>query len=147
MKREIKFRGKRIDNGEWIFGDLIENQGRFFIYHATTENTIADNDDGRLTVVAIEVNLETVGQYTGLTDMRGKGVYEGDIINWLMFRCDRTGYIEEGRVEFRTEEQAFVVINKFATRDGRESVRNILNCLTDFKVVGNIHDNPELLKL
>lgn len=73
-------------------------------------------------------------------------LYEGDIINWLMHRMDRTGYIEEGRVEFRTNEQATVVINKFATKDGRESVRNILNCLNDLKVIGNIHDNPELMK-
>ena len=76
----------------------------------------------------------------------GKEIYEGDIINWLMHRMDRTGYIEEGRVEFRTNEQATVVINKFATKDGRESVRNILNCLNDLKVIGNIHDNPELMK-
>ena len=42
--REIKFRGKRLDNGEWESGDLLENQGRNFIYHATSESTIEDND-------------------------------------------------------------------------------------------------------
>lgn len=144
--REIKFRGKRLDNGEWMYGDLIENQGRNFIYHATSEATIEDNDDGRIVVVAVEVDSSTVGQYTGLKDKNGKEIYEGDIINWLMHRMDRTGYIEEGRVEFRTNEQATVVINKFATKDGRESVRNILNCLNDLKVIGNTHDNPELMK-
>lgn len=144
--REIKFRGRRLDNGEWAVGDLIENQGRFFIYYASSDSTIEDDDDGHIVVVAIEVDSSTVGQYTGLKDKNGKKIYEGDIINWLMHRMDRTGYIEEGRVEFRTNEQATVVINKFTTKDGRESMRNILNCLNDLKVIGNIHDNPELLK-
>lgn len=85
--REIKFRGKRLDNGEWIVGSYIEAENR--------DRSIAHQ-----------------------------------IIHF----------------EFRTNEQATVVINKFATKDGRESVRNILNCLNDLKVIGNIHDNPELMK-
>lgn len=51
--REIKFRGRRLDNGKWESGDLLENQGRNFIYHATSESTIEDNDDGRIVVVAV----------------------------------------------------------------------------------------------
>lgn len=57
MTREIKFRGKRLDNGEYIVGDLIENQGRFFIYHATSETTIEDNNDGRISIIAVEVDI------------------------------------------------------------------------------------------
>lgn len=129
--REIKFRGKRVDNGEWVYGGIIFIDGG--------KPHIFCNYGG------VEVDPDTVGQYTGLKDKNGKEIYEGDIINWLMHRMDRTGYIEEGRVEFRTNEQTTVVINKFATKDGRESVRNILNCLNDLKVIGNIHDNPELL--
>lgn len=45
--KDIKFRGKRFDNGELVIGDLIENQGRSFIYHATSESTIEDNADAR----------------------------------------------------------------------------------------------------
>lgn len=130
--REIKFRGKCLDNREWVYGGIIFIDGgkpHIFCNHG-----------------AVEVDPATVGQYTELKDKNGKEIYEGDIINWLMHRMDRTGYIEEGRVEFRTNEQATVVINKFATKDGRESVRNILNCLNDLKVIGNIHNNPELLK-
>lgn len=44
--KDIKFRGKRFDNGELVIGDLIENQGRSFIYHATSESTIEDNVTG-----------------------------------------------------------------------------------------------------
>lgn len=139
--REIKFRGKRLDNEEWLYGSLLvshfkdDKKERYFITQFSGNYTFEH-----------EVNPTTVGQYTGLKDKNGKEIYEGDIINWLMYRMDRTGYIEEGRVEFRTNEQATVVINKFATKDGRESVRNILNCLNDLKVIGNIHDNPELMK-
>lgn len=75
--REIKFRGKRLDNGEWEIGDLLENQGRNFIYHATSETTIEDNDDGRIVVVAVEVDPATIGQYTGLKDKKGAMILRG----------------------------------------------------------------------
>lgn len=63
--KDIKFRGRRLDNGELEVGDLIENQGRSFIYHATSENTIEDNDDGRLVIAVVEVDPATVEQYIG----------------------------------------------------------------------------------
>ena len=77
--RDGKFRGKRLDNRKWEYGDLIENQGRFFIYHATSETTIEDNDDGRIVVAAVEVDPNTVGQYPGLQDMNGKDIWTDDI--------------------------------------------------------------------
>lgn len=61
--KDIKFRGKRFDNGELVIGDLIENQGRSFIYHATSESTIEDNADGRIVIAAVEVDPATVEQY------------------------------------------------------------------------------------
>ena len=61
--KDIKFRGKRFDNGELVIGDLIENQGRSFIYHATSESTIEDNDDGRIVIAAVEADPTTVEQY------------------------------------------------------------------------------------
>jgi hypothetical protein len=63
--KDIKFRGKRFDNGELVIGDLIENQGRSFIYHATSESTIEDNADGRIVIAAVEVDPATVEQYIG----------------------------------------------------------------------------------
>lgn len=125
--RPIKFRGNRLDNGKLEIGDLLENQGRNFIYHATSETTIEDNDDGRIVVVAVEVDPATVCQYTGLKDKNGKEIWEGDILSDGAFTY-----------EVRYEGTGFVMIldGQAYTMDTRPTKI----------VIGNIHDNPELLK-
>lgn len=131
--REIKFRGKRLDNGEWESGDLLENQGRNFIYHATSESTIEDNDDGRIVVVAVEVDPATVGQYTGLKDKNGEEICEGDVLT------DKFGSI--GVVEWRN--------CGFVVNFGDVDIFLISDCFDDsyqMWAIGNMHDNPELLK-
>lgn len=72
--KDIKFRGKRFDNGELVIGDLIENQGRSFIYHATSESTIEDNADGRIVIAAVEVDPATVEQYIGSNNILGRKI-------------------------------------------------------------------------
>lgn len=126
MKREIKFRGKRLDNGKWLVGDLIENQGRFFIYHATSETTIED-DYGRISILAVEVDPSTVGQYTGMKDKNGREIYEDDIV-----RCNE--YI--GKVIFESGMFARKVKNVSAP---------LSSLLLVTEVISNIHDNPQLL--
>lgn len=138
--RNILFRGKRLDNGEWMYGDLIENQGRFFIYHATSETTIECNDDRRIIVAAVEVDPDTVGQYTGLKDRYGDRIWEGDIIHTKQYGKDEYGLNHCGYDIFSV---------RFINSSFRIESNNRWFYLTDghhIEVIGNIHDNPDLLK-
>lgn len=144
--RNILFRGKRLDNGEWMYGDLIENQGRFFIYHATSETTIEDNDDRRIVVAAFEVDPATVGQYTGLKDKKWTMIFEGDIL----LLSDGKSHSEDVVVEHGLYGWTFYN-PQTATfySDGSHTYIAVENCRFMFGtgvVIGNIHDNPDLLK-
>lgn len=144
--RPIIFRGKRLDNGKLEIGDLLENQGRNFIYHATSETTIEDNDDGRIVVVAVEVDPATVGQYTGLKDKKGAMIFEGDIL----LLSDGKSHSEDVVVEHGLYGWTFYN-PQTATfySDGSHTYVAVENCRFMFGtgvVIGNIHDNPDLLK-
>lgn len=123
MKQEIKFRGKRLDNGEWIFGSLFNFEGECEIADC---NTI---DYSRY-----DVDPSSVDQYTRLKDKNGKEIYEGDIV-CLGDTKRRTGVIVRSETE-----PAFVL--EVNDTDFDLYYRNQHR----YEVVGNIHDTPELLK-
>lgn len=140
MEREIKFRGKRTKAGDplerWIEGSLCRYTN---IYDETVTRIMSPS--GHMN----DVRPETVGQFTGLHDTGGREIYEGDIVTWLTGR-DGVGFMEVGRVEWRSNEGCYIVVNRFLTRDNREIVQPLIRCTRDIKVRGNIFDSPELLE-
>lgn len=121
--REYLFRGKTIANGKWSEGTLlVTKQGCCITPDAT---------------VYVAVDSETVGQYTGMVDKNGKKIFEGDIIDFSD-RSDGDGY---GVVKYDANETEFGI-----------EYDNIYKSLgkhyypEDIEVIGNIHDNPNLVR-
>ena len=131
--REIKFRGKRLDNGEWLFGDLMhDNFGGRYIYPIECDNLYKKN----------AVLPETVGQFTGLRDYDGKEIFEGDIVK-CCYMIPEWGW--SGGAEEKEEE----VIGAVEYRRGDFCIGEypIVSFQGDeMEVIGNIYDNSELLK-
>ncbi|EPR12378.1 YopX family protein [Ruminiclostridium papyrosolvens] len=134
--REIKFRGKRIDNGEWVYGYLVKQFGVFKIYDDSSE------DFGNW---IHEVDPETVGQYTGLHDKNGREIYEGDILR-LWRSVGSNGELR--REHYKPLPVTYCNIwCQFVAND--ESTKNQYCIWSDFgafEVVGNVYQNPELMK-
>lgn len=128
--RDIKFRGKRLDNGEWVYGCLGE-----WIEGSTVQPCIDridtetyDGEDVFIPYYA-KVDPDTVGQFTGLKDRNGREIWEGDLIE----HGD-----EVSQVFFDTENSCFDF------KASNDPFAAQFSC--DYEIIGNIHDNPELLK-
>ena len=128
--REILFRGKRKDNGQWVEGSLLYDSEQ-------NEGFIAENFEDRAAYIR-EVIPETVGQYTGLIDKNGKKIFEGDLLKWI----DRIVKV----VWFELNAQFDC---KFVCYANDKIVKNFKGIEPrdwhECDVIGNIHDNPELL--
>lgn len=136
--REILFRGKRLDNGEWVEGAFLNDRdGSFYICPAVSDITYGDNGNRRRIGCWYTVDPDTVGQFTGLYDKNGKRIFEGDIVKGLFWQ----GISVLGVVEFRD--------GAFGLRWLRGKVEEFSAftsiCNVEYEVLGNIHDNPELL--
>lgn len=144
MEREILFRGKRTDNGEWIYGDLrhiSDGHGGYIL--CIVDNTNGRNND----VTGVEVVPETVGQYTGLTDKNDVKIFEGDIVtkcrqslidNIYCFHFDY-GFVEMNNCAFGVRS---IIKDGFERFDDEFKKYKV-----EYKVVGNIYDNPEMLSI
>lgn len=128
--REIKFRGKRVDNGEWVYGDLIHRYSNW-IYIAPIPSTIE--------ITPIEIDPETVGQYTGLKDKKGKEIYEGDIVRQRRF----LGWDKQNGERYKD------IYGVVRFENGMFTCGIVDYTLIDWnkcEVIGNKWENPELLK-
>lgn len=139
MNRTIKFRGKCLHSDEWCFGSLVD--------YKDEEMEIQGFDvfrGGFDTWSEISVDSDTVGQFTGLLDANGKEIYEGDIVKFHFMKSDPCTAKLFPTAKFFGE----ITTNKYNQwaifSDGMEI--HIENATEHGEVVGNIHDNPELLK-
>ncbi|EPE2055505.1 YopX family protein [Listeria monocytogenes] len=129
--REIEFRGKRIDNGEWVYGNLMQfEDSATFIF--------ADERKGASTLTYAHfiinnmhaIDEKTLGQYTGLKDKYGKKFFEGDICWDEHNDCYGVVKFEEGKFLYVWENIA----------------EDLWEVADSIEIYGNIHENPDLLE-
>lgn len=128
MNREILFRGKRIYNGEWAYGHFCE----FPCDDGTDIPSIIriESKENHRALMQYPVISETVGRFTGLTDKNGVRIFECDVLRF------RSGdYV----VKWCNGHSKFLQVSKSFSRE-------LYICIKESEVIGNIHDNPELLK-
>lgn len=130
--REILLRGKRKDNNEWIEGCLyITQRGQYEISRYSKSY-----DCERYTSVVIP---STVGQYTGLTDKNGKKIFEGDIIETPDRLVKVVWFADNAQFDLH-----FIRYKDDVTNTNFKGIH--MRDLKEYEVIGNIHDNPELLE-
>jgi len=165
MNREILFRGKRVDNGEWVCGHCEEqNTPEYHAYIIT--DFCAEVDDRHVDILECdihEVGPSTIGQYTGLTDKNGKRIFEGDVVRYTFDSPDDPTATENGlkprigRIFWSEWRASFAVT---AGRKGSDAINSdvaqyvrgrgiyeYVRGANTVEIIGNIHDNPELMEV
>ena len=139
--REILFRGKRTDNGEWVYGQLLLFKSSVGEKHFAliVESCEWDNNNEWFNLCKrAKVIPETVGQYTGLTDKNGKKIFEGDILKITdKYNNSVIWFVEYKNGGFMLRQQDVI----FYTYFGDFSPKHYY-C----EIIGNIHNNPELIE-
>ena len=154
--REILFRGKSAEDGKWFTGQLLhfkspvsEKELNIIVEGCEWDDFNEWCNIGR----RAKVVPETVGQYTGFTDKNGKKIFEGDIIRKTNEGRYPEIFAANIRTDFRVKEEVYyeplehfkeIILRDFESYDyivGPEHTESF-----EYEIIGNIHDNPELLK-
>ena len=140
--RQNEFRGKRLDNGEWLYGDLVhDNQGGCYIYPLDSLGLFVEN----------KVDPNTVGEFIGLVDKKDNKIYDGDIL-FVEFVDKSGGYQLVG---WNEKTASWGIMDDYSYQSMKEGydyaefknhvllafLKDALIC----EVIGNIHDDPKLI--
>lgn len=133
--RKILFRGKRESDGKWLYG-LYTDHSVYGTDFPCIMPLRMEKDDGDWAIIS-----ETVGQFTGLTDKNGNKIFEEDIVRTKKYgkivrHCNVNGY----------DTFKIVYVPAIFRIENKYRGFNLVGNKTDYEVIGNIHDNPELIK-
>lgn len=144
--RRIVFRAKRLDNGKWAYGGLIEADDYCIIDQRNElyveRDYVFRGDTHFFQLSGVMCDEKTVGQFTGLLDKNGKEIYEGDIL-----QCPSVPNIPL-EVRYNTLQGAFCLVEHTHTEGallGTCPLGEMLMHYPDMRIIGSIHDTPELL--
>ena len=132
MQRKIKFRGKYLDDtSEWLYGNYV------YIEDDVFQHKIADKSG-----MLLDIDINTLGQYTGLKDKNGKEIYEGDIIFDSFYERKAKAVFLEGAfwLDYIDNFKEYETIHKRYQLLANYDNKSVL------EVIGNIYDNPDLLE-
>lgn len=141
--REILFRGKSFDTGEWVEGGLIQVMDE---HKGSVCAIIPVNVESyRFCMSGTYIDPSSIGQFTGLKDKNGKKIFEGDILK------DVDAFYNSKRVLIVYDDSSFQyrelpLASYFVGSPIDDNEFGISNIDDDYEIIGNIHDNPELLE-
>lgn len=136
--REILFKAKRIDNGEWIEGNHVYLENAHYIVPLYIE---WNETEQRESPMFIRVDRKTLCQYTEFEDENKNRIWENDIVSFIDYSSTESGYVEHncvGRIAWDCECACFRVSGTLSA----ESWEVLQDCV----IIGNVFDNPELLR-